>query len=72
MSGREARDACTEPGEDVRSDGKYGGVSAGAGQVICGRRPRLSMEGGIVEDVQGVAAEAARKTCLTRRHREAR
>ena len=42
--------ACTEPGEDGGSDGKYG--CAGAGQEACRRRPRLAMGVGIVEDVQ--------------------
>lgn len=42
--------ACTEPGEDGGSDGKYG--CAGAGQEACRRRPRLAMGVGIVGDVQ--------------------
>lgn len=57
--GERSLGACTEPGEDERSDGKDGEEGAGAGQMVCDRRPRLPMEGGIVEDVQGVAARAA-------------
>jgi hypothetical protein len=50
--GENRSSACTEPGEDGDGDGKYGEEGAGAGQVVRNRRPRLAMEGGIVEDVQ--------------------
>ncbi len=51
--------ACTEPGEEDRSDGKNGATGAGACQVVCDPRPRLAIVGGIVSDVQGGAAVVA-------------
>jgi hypothetical protein len=65
--------ACTEPGEGGGGDGKYGEEGAGAGQGVRNRRPRLAMEGGIVEDVQAGQGEGnCEYACLTRRHRGAR